>query len=259
MYYCISFGFQGRYNVANNGEVELENIRLQLADKIRRVKGERNAGLSVNWQGETKNNFKIWNTIPIWFTGIFSIFTGAGVFLILLLFLSDHADRAFMRLANLTLPEPPRLYREHVPSRLSEILAEEISKNKVTVSETSTESKVTIQGDGLFESASSRIKEAYIPTLERIGQAINQLSGEIEVVGHTDNLPIRTLRYPSNWELSVDRANTVADILKKQLSHDRDIFIQGKASAKPIADNKTAEGRSLNRRVEIILYASTNK
>lgn len=259
MYYCISFGFQGRYNVATNGESDLENIRLRLADRIRQTKGERYSGLSINWKGEPKNTFKIWNTIPIWVTSIISVFVATGIFFVFLLFLSERADSAFMSLANLSLPEPPKLYREHLPSRLTDLLEDEIIKKRITVKETSNESIITILGDGLYESASARIKDNYLPTLKNISEALNQLPGDLEVVGHTDNLPIRTIRYPSNWELSVDRAKTVADILKKDLSYDREIFIQGKASAEPIIDNTTAEGRSLNRRVEIILYAHTTK
>lgn len=257
MYYCISFGFQGRYNVTTNGESNLENIRLKLSDKIRQTKGAQHSGLSINWKGEPESSFKIWNIIPVWVTSILSTVIAAGIFLVFLLFLSERADTAFMSLANLTLPEPPKLYREHSPSKLSDLLEEEIENKTITVRETNSESIITILGDGLYESASSDIRSSYLPTLKNISEALNQIPGDLEVIGHTDNLPIRTIRYPSNWELSVDRAKNVADILKKNIAYDREILIQGKASAEPITDNSTIEGRRLNRRVEIILYTHT--
>ena len=76
------------------------------------------------------------------------------------------------------------------------------------------------------------------------------------VSGYTDNVPIRTARYPSNFELSKDRAEQVASILRGRGVAPQRLQAQGMGDAQPVADNKTAEGRARNRRVEVVLFAA---
>src|SRR5690606_13800704 len=90
------------------------------------------------------------------------------------------------------------------------------------------------------------------PTLERIGEALALLPGPIEVTGHSDNVPIRSVRYPSNWHLSRDRAQSVATLLGEFVDPGR-LKSTGKADTEPLAPNDSAAGRARNRRVEITL------
>ena len=76
------------------------------------------------------------------------------------------------------------------------------------------------------------------------------------VSGYTDNQPIRTARYPSNFELSRERAEQVAAILSSRGVAPQRLRAQGLGDAQPVADNKTAEGRARNRRVEVVLFAA---
>ena len=78
------------------------------------------------------------------------------------------------------------------------------------------------------------------------------------VSGFTDNVPIRTARYPSNSELSRERAEQVAAILLNRGVPARRISAQGVGNADPIADNASAEGRARNRRVEVVLFETTS-
>ena len=87
----------------------------------------------------------------------------------------------------------------------------------------------------------------------RIGDALAQVKGKVEVVGHTDNAPIRTLRFPSNWELSKARAESVTTLLAGRVPRPR-IEANGRGETEPVASNDTADGRARNRRVEIVLY-----
>jgi type VI secretion system protein ImpK len=89
-----------------------------------------------------------------------------------------------------------------------------------------------------------------------VGQALGQVPGQVVVRGYTDNTPIRTLRFPSNWELSQDRARAVADMLARSLSDPSRVQAQGRADTEPVAPNNSAEGRARNRRVEIILMVA---
>jgi type VI secretion system protein ImpK len=89
--------------------------------------------------------------------------------------------------------------------------------------------------------------------LERIAQALNQVEGGVLVVGHTDNVPIRSLRFPSNWHLSRARAQAVTKILSHHLELPERIQSEGRGSAEPLVPNDSPQNRARNRRVEITL------
>ena len=77
--------------------------------------------------------------------------------------------------------------------------------------------------------------------------------GTVLITGHTDNTPIRTLRYPSNWHLSQDRANAVKALLADSGVKAERMRAEGKADAEPVESNATPAGKARNRRVEITL------
>jgi type VI secretion system protein ImpK len=97
------------------------------------------------------------------------------------------------------------------------------------------------------------VRDEFRPLIERIASVLEQEGGAIKVVGHTDNVPIRTARFPSNVELSQERAKAVGDLLKTKLSKPDRISFEGKGADAPIAPNNTREGRAKNRRVEILI------
>lgn len=113
---------------------------------------------------------------------------------------------------------------------------------------------IRIRESGSFASGSDRIERGFIEVLQKIAEILKDTDGEIRVAGHTDNLPIDTERFRSNWELSGGRAGSVVRELLKHPELERDRFvITGYADTRPIAENDTPEGRAKNRRVEIII------
>ncbi len=95
-----------------------------------------------------------------------------------------------------------------------------------------------------------------MPLLERIARALAVVPGRVVVLGHTDNQPInRAGRFPSNWDLSRERAKAVVADLAASGPDASRFSSEGRADSEPIASNSTAEGRARNRRVEIVLYA----
>ncbi len=116
-------------------------------------------------------------------------------------------------------------------------------------------STVLIKGDGFFEPGSAEIASLYRPLLPRIGQALATLKGRVVVAGHTDNQPIRTARFPSNWHLSQERADVVRTELGKLVESAR-LRAEGRADTQPLVDNGTPAGRARNRRVEITLFVA---
>jgi len=114
-------------------------------------------------------------------------------------------------------------------------------------------SVIVIKGDGFFEPGSAVIADRVKPLLTKIEAALEPLPGRVLVTGHSDNQPIRSVRYPSNWHLSQDRADAVKGMLATVLKPER-LKAEGRADAEPVEDNATPAGRARNRRVEITLF-----
>jgi len=111
-----------------------------------------------------------------------------------------------------------------------------------------------IREQGSFESGEATMKRGFLPVLKKIRDILKDTTGRITVAGHSDNRPIYTKRYPSNWELSGARAATVARELLSSKELDRKRFsIIGHADTIPIKPNNSRANRAYNRRVEIII------
>lgn len=119
---------------------------------------------------------------------------------------------------------------------------------------------ITLNGSVLFDSGSETIRQEALPLVEKVGRILNHYTANIiEVEGHTDNVPIHNGRFEDNNVLSMYRALSVADYLRESTSLDpAHIKSSGRGDYVPIADNATAEGRALNRRVVIKIYNSYN-
>ena len=114
--------------------------------------------------------------------------------------------------------------------------------------------KIVLTGDLLFTSAKTELKTAARKSLVKMIPLLQQTPYLIHVAGHTDNQPINTGKFPSNWELSLLRAATVARFLIKQSGLPENRFIvEGYGSCRPLAANDTPQHRAQNRRVEIII------
>ncbi len=114
--------------------------------------------------------------------------------------------------------------------------------------------QITLEDALLFGSAQTRFNPAALPILQEVATALNRIEGDILVEGHTDNRPLASSRFPSNWELSTARAAQVVKhlISTGQIAPERMAAV-GYADSKPIAANDTPSGRAANRRVEIVL------
>ena len=114
-----------------------------------------------------------------------------------------------------------------------------------------------ISSEILFESGEAQLSIKGLDALDRIIPALESNEHELRVAGHTDNVPIRTQQFPSNWELSSARAGKVVRYLESRgIASDRMIAL-GYADTEPRSSNDSAEGRARNRRVELILNPPT--
>lgn len=112
----------------------------------------------------------------------------------------------------------------------------------------------------LFDAGRASLKEEGEQTLSEVGQVLASIPNRrFQIAGHSDNDPIRTARFPSNWELSARRGVVVARYLIEQgMPADR-ISAAGYADTQPVASNETDEGRALNRRIEIVLMPNLDE
>lgn len=89
---------------------------------------------------------------------------------------------------------------------------------------------------------------------ERIGAVLRNVPGSVQVIAYTDNQPIRTVQFPSNFQLSAARAQAARAAIARTIGDAGRLRAEGRADADPIASNATADGREQNRRIEIVLH-----
>ncbi len=146
-----------------------------------------------------------------------------------------------------------------------DIIIEKLSKNQ-----TLTKNTTVLKGDKgaiirindkmLFSAGSAIIKPDVLSTLDNIADELKTLNNNILIEGHTDSTPITTQQFPSNWELSTARATNIINYLvsKKGLNPQK-MSAVGYGEYMPIAPNTSYEGKSQNRRVDIIILSSDKK
>ena len=137
---------------------------------------------------------------------------------------------------------------------LSAALEKEIAAEMIEVEAKDESIIIRIRDKGSFSAGSARLTDDFIEILEIIAEELSSTSGSIIVAGHTDDIPINTARFRSNWALSSARSVAVAHELLLDTRLDKSRFsVQGFADARPLVDNETPENRAKNRRVEIII------
>jgi chemotaxis protein MotB len=156
---------------------------------------------------------------------------------------------------NPSLEEAERLAEEQA-QRLREEFKSEIAEGTLLVRRESTDVIVQILEQDSFASGSSLLESDFAPKLQRMGAILKTMVGAITVAGHTDNVPISTSQFRSNWDLSVMRATTVAHQLLDAGVPPERLLASGHADTQPRALNDTPEHRALNRRIDITLITS---
>lgn len=137
---------------------------------------------------------------------------------------------------------------------LKDAFAEEIEYGLVEIEIENGKLIIRINEKGLFASGSAELLGNITPIISKVGTALRGVKGSISVAGHTDNVPINTSRYRSNWELSAARAVTVVHELVQETGLPENAFqVEGYGDTRPLTTNATASGRARNRRVEVIV------
>lgn len=258
-YVLLSFGFEGKYRLIANGLNDLERHRLELYQLIHRVKGDYPTELSPRWPGQQPAKTALMRQIPLW---VFATIA-AGLLLLGYLgfafFLNQSSDPVYRNLVALSknpitlaatsyTPPPPPVEIKHRRERFTPLLKKEIGKHMVEVVDDN-----TLRIFNSFASGSDRVKAEFIPMLNKIARELAEEQDSFVVTGHTDNIPIVSARFPSNWHLSTARAKNVLKILKDAAQFHGTARAEGRGDAEPLVDNDTKAHRAMNRRVDILI------
>ncbi len=139
-------------------------------------------------------------------------------------------------------------------TELQELLEKEIKEGLLEIETEQTKIIIRIQEKGSFPSGRANLNPGFYEVITKITEVIAETPGKIVIAGHTDNIPISTKRFRSNWELSSARAVTVVHaILNNSLIDAGRIQIEGHADSHPLMPNDSRENRAKNRRVELII------
>lgn len=262
LYYLNALGFEGRFRIVDDGYSQLEILKRRIAAILNRVKGGYETRLSPHWQG-VQSVAPAWRMVPPWVVAALCALMAACIYIWLIFSLGGRSDITYARLAGMEIPavQAAAYVNPPVAPRLRRFLEPEIRAGLLEVNDQLDRSVVTLKGDGLFDSGRVEVKQQYLPVIGRIAAALTEVSGDVVVTGFTDNVPIRSVRFASNWDLSQSRAEAVKKILDGylgQFSSNR-VRFEGRGEAEPIADNNTQEGRARNRRVEITVLMSADE
>jgi type VI secretion system protein ImpK len=260
---CLAAGFEGRFRVMPDGKRRLWEIASQLYGALEHVRSLSSTQVVERWRGVAAPLRKV----GLWGYVALAAAAAAGVlllvYIVLRLILYASGGDADAAVAAINPDSPLRLSRASAAppepaasgqaNGLRQFLAPEIAQNFVTVEEDASTVRVRTTVGELFRSASDELTPSRRPLFERIGEAIEREPGRVSIEGHADSDRVGGLAFPDNAALSMARAATVADIIGAQLSNPGRINVEGYGDTRPIASNATAEGKSRNRRVEIVV------
>jgi type VI secretion system protein ImpK len=259
-YLGLAFGFSGKYQMQERGRERLLEVQHELYAKIRDFRGPVDPGLSLRWRGVEDRRNPLVRYLPWWVVVAAALPILAITFTAYYANLASLADPVQAALARVGLedfsPAP-----QPVPVRgptLKQLLAPEEQSGALTVDEQGNQTTVTLAAPDLFPSGSATVNPAYHETIQRIATALKRVPGRVLVVGHTDDQPIRSLRYHDNYELSRERAVSVVALLQRDMDNGARLSMDGAGSSRPrYRPESNPENRSRNRRVEIIHVRGT--
>ena len=144
-----------------------------------------------------------------------------------------------------------------IKAAIEAYLVRQGAKDKVSLEITRRGLIVSLKEVGFFASGQAEIKPEAYELINTIAEAVTQYNNPLRLEGHTDNIPISTAQFPSNWELSTARATHALKYLMKHFDTEANkISATGYAEFRPLADNTTPEGRAKNRRVDLVMVSS---
>ncbi|MBY4724791.1 MULTISPECIES: type VI secretion system protein TssL, long form [Burkholderia] len=250
IYRVLSFSFLGRYRGVTDGKRKHDAVRQRLYNVIASQRDPVPLTLSPHWRSTAKGkrlsftDFPVWITVTVLSVALIGLF---GWFRYELFSRSADVQKQIADIARMTPPpvQPPQQLH------LKQLLKDEIAAGTVSVDEDARHSAVTFRGDAMFRPGGASVQASMNPLISKIAAEIAKVPGKVTVIGYTDNAPIRSRHFASNQALSEERAIQVMQMLQAAGVPANRLEAVGKGEADPVGDNRTAQGRAQNRRVEI--------
>jgi type VI secretion system protein ImpK len=267
MHACLCLGFEGQYRGAAGGDVELQRIRRDVYQALRHLKARSDDDISPRWRGIEIKIREFGSRVPLWAICSFAAVALFGMFLLFRLLLGNDSEAladtlvtihpgemiTIERAAFAPLPDIVNTNTSQL-QRIRDALKKEIDVGTIAVDPLGEHIVVSVSNLILFASGKADVKKEFAEVATRIAAALDPELGPIFIFGHTDNIKTSpTSRYKSNFDLSQQRAKSVADIVGKGISDAARLVVEGKGADEPVTSNKTREGRAKNRRVEILI------
>ncbi len=268
MYLCMSLGFQGQYRLSARGPAELDRLREEVYAILVRQRQQIEPELSPHWRGVTAPYRSLRPIVPLWVVGSAALAVLAALFIWFTTSLAANSDDLFARMMRAPPDHMPQIARAPIAAPappptpvlpppvddLCTLLKPEVDQGLVSVICTPPNPIIRINNRGMFASGSATVEAKFVPLLTRIGADLEKEQGTVQVIGYTDNQPIHTIQFPSNFQLSAARADAAKALLGAQMSDPSRISAEGRGEADPLNNNSTPEEREQNRRIEIILH-----
>ncbi|WP_297340665.1 type VI secretion system protein TssL, long form [Pseudophaeobacter sp.] len=273
LYMCMSLGFEGRLRIEQGGAEKHLQIRAALARILRNQRGPIERDLSPHWEGVIKP-FKVlsaWRLV--WIALVVTSVLLVAQFLGLSWALSNQTGNVIGQLSIVDSGPPVELERRAPPppppppiqtleeqvAKVAGFLGPEIDEGIVEVFQKGNTLIIRLAGSGMFGSGSDQLSKGFKTPVARVAEALNEEKGQVIVAGHSDNIPIRSSRFPSNMALSLARAKSVMTGMAQVFNDPTRLSAEGRAEKEPIADNGTKAGRAKNRRIEILLVQEVDQ
>jgi len=261
MYICLALGFGGRYQIEAGGRARLADIQEDLYRRIRTMRQPAADELAPHWKGIEDRRNPLIRYVPLWVIAAAAAVVLLGVFLFFYSKLNTLSAPLSAQVAQIGLetahpadevraaPATPRL-------SLKQLLSSEEAAGALTVTEDPDgKAVIRLNSSEMFPSGGASVGADQIPLLNKITAALNQVPGRVIVIGHTDDQPVRSLRFKDNFELSAERARAVVKILSQGIDNAGRLESTGAGDSKPVATPPSLPAnRARNRRVEIIHY-----
>jgi type VI secretion system protein ImpK len=258
-YACLALGFEGRYRGGEGGRQALGQVRSRLYDALCKLRPEPAPELSANWRGTGLRARRVPGALAFWGVAsgcLLALAAAYFAFSVSLGMRSDPVARDLARLQPVPLAAAPAAAQgASAAPGLAKELAEAIARGEVSVSDARGATLIALNSDRFFAPGSARLDAALHPVILRVAEALDRVPGTVVVTGHTDDVPIRTARFPSNWELSTERARSVLGLMATRLRDPSRLRAEGLADSEPVAPNDTAANRARNRRVALLVKA----
>jgi type VI secretion system protein ImpK len=255
-YLVLALGFAGKYQVMDRGHEQLAGVQQKLYRQIRQHRRAPEGELSLRWRGLEDRRNPVVRYVPWWVIGAAALAIVTLAFTFFYTRLARSSVPIHTELARIGLDDfgakPAPVVVQTGPT-LKQLLSREEQERLLTAEETGGRTVVTLLASNLFASGSATVSPGNDQTLRRVALALNKVPGRVLIVGHTDDQPVRSLRFQDNFELSRERAISVARALQQDIDAPARLSWTGVGASEPRYQPESApENRARNRRVEIV-------